>query len=490
MVMFEVSISHPERGTSQVLFNHTAAAVSHSFDDENLTAATGLVPIMGLAQNAGLVNLADDRLTVTTTGADKGANPAPKLATLVAGMAAGADSIDDMNILRHGGMSKLFDRVYAPSTLGSFLRSFAFGHVRQLDAISSRFLTNLNEHTPLLPTDRDNTDASMIFVDVDDTVIDVHSASKQGAGFGYQGSRGLNALLATASTPDSSQIIVGQRLRKGSTSSARGADKFVSDALATTTRINSGLPVLVRADSAYYSSTVAKAARGGGADVSITVRMDKKVKAAIGTISDDTWTGIAYPEAIYDEETRTWISKAEVAEVPFTAFTSKKKTLQATGRLVVRRIPELNETKRTAGQDPLFDLFRYHAFFTTVDRERFDTVAADQVHRKHAIIEQINAELKNGALAHMPSGVFNANAAWVVIAAITHNLLRAAAGLIGGRMTKVRTQTLRTRLIGIPARIAHRARKLILHLPRRWPWATEFARLWRAALSPPTTASS
>ena len=155
-MMFEVNIPVQERGTSQVLFNHTPASVSHSFDDANLTATTGLVPIMSLAQMAGLPDLAEDRLTVTTTGADKGANPAPKLATLVAGMAAGADSIDDMNILRHGGMTHLFDRVYAPSTLGSFLRSFAFGHVRQLDAISSRFLTNLNEHTPLLTTNQDS----------------------------------------------------------------------------------------------------------------------------------------------------------------------------------------------------------------------------------------------------------------------------------------------------------------------------------------------
>ena len=472
-----------------MLFNHTPASASHSFDDENLTATTGLVPIMALAKKAGLPALAEDRLTVTTTGADKGANPAPKLATLVAGMAAGADSIDDMNIVRHGGMKHLFDRVYAPSTLGSFLRSFAFGHVRQLDAISSRFLTNLNAHTPLLPTNQDSAQASMIFVDVDDTVIDVHSASKQGAGFGYQGSRGLNALLATASTASSGQIIVGQRLRKGSTSSARGADKFVSDALATTTRINSGTSVLVRADSAYYSSGVVKAAHDGGAHVSITVRMDKRVKAAIGMISDDSWTGIEYPEAIYDEDSGAWISKAEVAEIPFTAFTSKKKALQTTGRLVVRRIPELNETKRAAGQDPLFNLFRYHAFFTTVDQDRFDTVAADHIHRRHAIIEQINAELKNGALAHMPSGVFNANAAWLAVAAITHNLLRAAAGVVGGRMGKVRAQTLRTRIISVPARIAHRARKLILHLPRAWPWATEFSRLWQSALGPPRTVS-
>ena len=219
-----------------MLFNHTPTSVSHHFDDENLTATAGLVPIMGLAQKADLLDLADDRLTVSTTGADKGANPAAKLATLIGGMAAGADSIDDMNLLRHGGMTHLFDCVYAPSTLGSFLRSFAFGHVRQLDAISARFFTNLNDHTPLLPTSQESAQTSMIFVDIDDTIIDVHSAAKQGAGFGYQGSRGLSALFATGPTAGSSQIIVGQRLRKGSTSSARGADKFVSDALATTQR--------------------------------------------------------------------------------------------------------------------------------------------------------------------------------------------------------------------------------------------------------------
>ena len=468
-----------------MLFNHTPTAVSHSFDDANLTATTGLVPIMGLAQNAGLPDLAEDQLTVSTTGADKCANPAPKLATLVAGMAVGADSIDDMNLLRHGGMKYLFDRVYAPSTLGSFLRSFTFGHVRQLDAISSCLLTNLNEHTSLLPTSQETAESSTVFVEIDDTVIDVHSARKQGAGFGYQGSRGLNALLATASTSNSSQIIVGQRLRKGSTSSARGADKLVSDTLATTKRFNPGAAVLVRVDSAYYSSSVTKAVQDAGANVSITVRMDKKVKAAIATITDDAWTGIAYPDAIYDEETGAWIARGEVAEVPFTAFTSKKKALQVTGRLVVRRILELNETKRAAGQDPLFDLFRYHAFFTTLDQDHFDTVVADQVHRRHTIIEQINAELKNGALAHMPSGVFNANAAWVTIAALTHNLLRAAAGVVGGRTSKVRAQTLRMRIIDVPARVAHRARKLILHLLKKWPWVQEFSRLWQAVLGPP-----
>lgn len=151
-----------------------------------------------------------------------------------------------------------------------------FRGVRQLDATPSRFLTKLNEQTALLPASQENAQSSTAFVNVDDTVIDVHSARKQGAWFGYQGSRGLNVLLAPASTRDSNQIIVGQRLRKGSTSSARGADKSASDALATTTRIDSGTSVVVRADCAYYSSAVVKAAHNAGADVSITVRMDKR----------------------------------------------------------------------------------------------------------------------------------------------------------------------------------------------------------------------
>src|SRR5699024_2353698 len=156
---------------------------------------TGLVPIMGLAQKAGLLDLADDRLTVSTTGADKGANPAAKLATLIGGMAAGADSIDDMNLVRHGGMTHLFDRVYAPSPLRPFLRSIALCHVRRRDAISPRLLANLSKHTPQLPTSEDS-GLAMVFVHIDDTVIDVHFAAKQGAGFGYQGRHGLSALLA------------------------------------------------------------------------------------------------------------------------------------------------------------------------------------------------------------------------------------------------------------------------------------------------------
>src|SRR5699024_351949 len=145
------------------------------------------------------------------------------------------------------------------------------------------------------------------------------------------------------------------------------------------------------------------------------------------------------------------------------------------GLLVIRRIPGLGDSKRADVQDLLFELFRYHSFFATVNKRRFDTVVTDQVHRKHAIIERNNAKLKNGALAYMPSGVFNANVAWLGIAEITHNLMRADNGLIGRRISKVRAQALRTRIIGIPTQLAHGARKLIPHLPATWTWAQEFS---------------
>lgn len=473
-----------------MLFNHTASAVSYTFDEPNLVSAAGLAPVMGLAQRAGLVDLAQQHLTVRTTGADKGANAGAKISSLVAGMAAGADSIDDMDLLRHGGMKNLFDAVYAPSTLGSHLRAYTFGHVRQLDAVASRFLRSLDQQAPLLPVTPSSTGAEqMVFVDVDDTVIEVHSAAKQGAGIGYQGSRGLNALLATASTAQSAPVVVGQRLRKGATHSARGAVRTVSDALTTVTRLSSpAAKVVARFDSAYYNATVAKAVVDNEADISVTVPMNPTVKKAIGQVPTDAWTGIKYPQAIYDEDSGTWISEAEVAEIQFTAFTSKAKAQQVEGRLIVRRVPEKNKTKLAAGQQTLFDTYRHHGFFTTISTSTLDTVAADKMHRGHAVIEQINAELKDGALAHMPSGKFFANAAWLAAAAMAHNLLRATATIIGGQLARARALSIRAKIITIPARIAHRARRLILHLPTDWKWAPAFNRLWATALSPPGTA--
>ena len=192
-----------------------------------------------LAEPAGLRDLADEHLTVPS---DKGANAGLKVASLVAGMVAGADSIDDMAVLRHGGMGRVFARAYAPSTLGSFLRAFTFGHVRQLDAVASRFLIALAGLTGMPCWHRGSTPArasraEYALVDVDDTIVEVHGHAKQGAGFGYNRVRGLNALLATLSTTTAAPVIVAQRLRKGSANSARGAKRLVGDATKTARRL-------------------------------------------------------------------------------------------------------------------------------------------------------------------------------------------------------------------------------------------------------------
>jgi hypothetical protein len=368
-------------------------------------------------------------------------------------------------------MATVFDRPYAPSTLGSFLRGFAFGHVRQLDAVASRLLGRLHERTPLLA----GIDGAVI-IDLDDTIIEVHGYAKQGSGYGYSGVRGLNALIATLTTAGAAPVIAGQRLRKGACGSARGAARIIADTLATVARLRSaevaGKP-LVRMDSAFYGYPSIAAAMRGGADVSVTVRLDPKVKAAIADIDDDAWTAIEYTDALYDESSGQWISRAEVAEIAFTAFSSRKPGQQVPGRLVVRRIPDLNPTGD--GQATLFDTWRFHAFFTTTDT---DTVTADKTHRGHAIIEQVHADLKASALAHLPSGRFAANAAWLVLATIAFNLTRAAATLTGPGLAKSRTATIRRTLISVPARIASSARRLTLHLPRGWPWETAWNTLF------------
>jgi hypothetical protein len=461
-------------------FKHAPTAVSAVFDDPNLVSAAGVVPMLRLAQQVGLAGLAQDRLTVPT---DKGANAGAKVSALVAGMLAGADSIDDMNLLRHGGMGRLFDRTYAPSTLGSFLREFRFGHVRQLDSVASRVLQNLTAETPLLHAHGDE----RVMVDLDDTIIEVHGYKKQGASFGYSGVRGLNALLATASTSVSAPVILGQRLRQGKTGSPKGAARIVGDALATLRRtgVATGVRPLLRADSAFYGHATVGTAIKAGADVSVTVRMDPAVKAAIATIPDDAWEMIEYTDAIRDETTGQLISKAEVAEVSFTAFRSRKKSEQVAGRLVVRRIPDLNP--RQVEQPTLFDVYRHHAFFTTTGKDDMGTVVADKTHRGHAIIEQVHADLKAGPLAHLPSGVFAANSAWLVLAVIAFNLTRTA-GVIAdqaGRLARATTATIRRTLIHVPARLARSARRITLHLPEAWPWQTAFDRLFTITHAPP-----
>ena len=322
-------------------------------------------------------------------------------------------------------------------------------------------------------------------------IIEVHGYAKQGSGFGYSGVRGINALLSTITVAGRAPVIAASRLRKGSTSSVRGAARLVADTLATVGRLRSGAAtgrVLLRADSAFYAHTVVSAAIRAGAQVSITVRQDKRVKAAIGTIAADAWTKIRYTDAIFDQDTGRWISTAEVAEIPFTAFTSRREDQQVLGRLVVRRIPDLNP-KKPDGQATLFDTWRFHAFFTTTPADEADTVTADQVHRRHAIIENVHADLKHSALAHLLKGRFSANSAWLVLVCIAFNLTRAAATIAGGASTKATTGTIRRTLILIPARIASSARNLTLHLPTKWPWQSGWNTLFARVCGPPATAA-
>jgi hypothetical protein len=231
------------------------------------------------------------------------------------------------------------------------------------------------------------------------------------------------------------------------------------------------------------------AAVRAGAHASITVRQDTLVRKAIQAIDDAAWTPIQYPHAVRDEATGAWVCRAEVAEVPFTAFASAPKADQIPGRLVVRRILDLNPPADPS-QASLFEVFRFHAFFTTTPTASMDTVAADKTHPGHAIIEQVFADLKGSALAHLPSGSFAANSAWLALAAIAFNLVRAAGTIAAGKHARATTATLRTRIINIPARVVISARRITLRLPAAWPWKDAWTTLFHATIGPPRPATT
>jgi hypothetical protein len=433
------------------------------FDDPNLVSCAGLAPVLQLAQRAGLQRLVGEHVSIGKPG---GAVAQVKVPVLVAGMVAGADSIEDMGLLRHGAMDRLFIGVRAPSTLGTFLRAFTFGHVRQLDAVAARLLARLCRQAPLLPGA-----AELAYIDVDDTVRATYGYGKQGAGRGYTGVKGLNALIATVSTRSGPPVIAATRLRKGSTNSARGAARLVADALVTAQAAGaSGLRVL-RADSAFYNHDVIAAVSRQRARFSITARQDSAVRKAIASIDQSAWTTIRYPNAVFDEDQQRWISDAEVAEIGYTAFTSRPHNQQITARLIVRRVPDLNP----ANQNELFTVYRHHAVFTD---SPLPMLAAEAAHRAHAIIEQVIADLKNGPLAHLPSGKFWANSAWLVCAGIAFNLTRAAGALASAFHARATTATIRAQLITVPARLARSARRLALHLPADWPWEQAWQQLF------------
>lgn len=455
--------------------SHRFAAGSAVFDDESLVSLAGLVPVMRLAEHTGLLEALTSKVSITAPRILSGsANPGPKLATLVAGMCSGADSIDDVDVLRSGGMSTVFDRVYAPSTIGTLLREFTFGHARQLEAVLREHLARLCQKVDLLSGSRERA-----FVDIDSLLRPVYGYGKQGASYGHTKiagkqvlRKGLSPLATTISTDHAAPVIAGMRLRAGRAGSGRGAGRMVAQAIATARAAGAGGQILVRGDSAYGTRSVVGACRRAGARFSLVLTKNRAVQRAIAAIPDTAWTPVKYPGAVQDPDTGEWISDAQVAEIGYTAFASTPEAV--TARLIVRRVRD------AACQDELFPVWRYHPFFTDSGEP---AVQADATHRRHAIIETVFADLIDGPLAHIPSGRFAANCAWVLCAAIAHNLLRAAGTLASPVLSKARGSTLRRTIISVPARFARPQRKPTLHLPTHWPWSAAWQNLWHTTIS-------
>jgi hypothetical protein len=469
-----------------VKLSHPWSKATPLFDDENLVSDAGLLPVMALAEQAGLSDLVAAKVNLVSHEprvASAGANPVGKLTSIIAGMAAGADSIDDLQVVRSGGMKRVFDQVYAPATLGQFLREFTHGHCQQLASVARAHLVELAERTELLPgIDQ------QAFVDIDSLLRPVFGHAKQGASFGHAKvagrvllRRGLSPLATTISTPTAAPVIAGVRLRAGKAGSGKGAASMVREAVNTARAAGAVGEVLVRGDSAFGNSAVVAACLRSKARFSVVVPKNSAVVRAISAIDEQAWTPVHYPGAVADPETGQLISDAEVAEVAFTAFGSTKHPV--TARLVVRRVRDQSKL------DELFPVWRYHPFFTN---SLESTVEADLIHRRHAVIETVFADLIDGPLAHLPSGRFASNHAWAICAAMTHNLLRAADTLDPGQPAAARGATLRRQLIHVPARLARPQRRPVLHLPEHWPWATKWLAIWTGvfgqANAPPAAA--
>jgi hypothetical protein len=457
---------------------HDSPVVRASFDDPNLVSCAGLEPVMRLAELCDLAGIVAEKVRLPTS---VGSNPSGKISAIVAGMVAGADCIDDLNVIRHGGMPALFVGVYAPSTLGSFLREFTHGHVRQVQSAGREVLVQLASRTAVLAGAE-----QVMFVDVDSMLRRCYGRKKQGVAFGHAKVggydvrlRGYNPLIATLSTLAAAPVVAATRLRAGNAGSARGAASMVAEAIGTGKACGASGLILMRADSAFYTKKVVWACRRHGAYFSVTTRIDAKIRAACSGIAEDQWIDIKYPEAVWDEDEGRWISDAQIAETVYTAFEGTRWAI--TARLIVRRVKHL-DPQASPGQDELFPQYRYFAVFTD---SPFVLEQAEAQHRGHAIIEQINADLIDGPLAHLPSGRFGANSAWLACAAIAHNLTRAAGHLAAPHYATARAATIRREIINVAARLAHRARTIHLHLPQCWPWQYAFAHLFTAVHAPP-----
>jgi hypothetical protein len=404
------------------------------FDDERVVLDAGVMLVATVAQRLGVEALAGSlvRLRRDRPGA---ANAGRKVMALIYAMVLGADSIDDTGVLRAGRTGRLLGGwIPAPSTLGTFLRAFTFGHVRQLDALLGRALERA-WRAGAGPGD------GRLVIDVDSFVGEVCGRLKQGAAYGYTHVLGYHPILATrADTREALHI----RLRKGSANTQKGILRFCEELIARVERAGATGVKLLRADSGFWNTKVFERLEKAGWQYSIGVRMIKTVSAAVAAIDEDAWQSIDYPDE----------GEAQIAE-----------TTYGGRRLIVRR------TRLLGPQAELWPDWRHFAFITN----RTDDISiVEAEHRDHAVVEQVIADLKDQALAHFPSGHYGANGAWTVLAALAHNLLRWTQ-LLGLPDTTTRAaRTLRRRLLSIPGRLTRHARGWTLHLPARWPWHGDY----------------
>ncbi|MFL5859187.1 MAG: IS1380 family transposase [Solirubrobacteraceae bacterium] len=404
------------------------------FDDERAVANAGVLLPALLADRLGIEALVDH--TVDLGDREGAANPGRKVMSLVSAMCLGADCIDDCDVLRSGQTGAVLGhKVAAPSTLGTFLRGFTFGHVRQLDRVLADTLSRAWA-AGAGPGD------DQLVVDVDSFVGEVYGYDKQGAGYGYTHKRGYHPIVATrAGTGEVLHI----RARKGSANTSRGALRFVEELIPRVARAGATAPKLLRADSGFWNTKIMARLQSAGWTYSIGVRQQPHVKAAIAGIPETDWVALEdYPDG----------GEAQIAQ-----------TMLGRQRLIVRR------TRLIGAPAELWPDWRHHAFLTN-RTDAIETVEAE--HRQHAVVELAIRDLKDQALAHFPSGKFHANAAWTVIAALAHNLLRWTT-LIGLPDTVIpAARTLRRRLLTVPGRVTRTARTVTLRMPARWPWETDF----------------
>jgi Transposase DDE domain group 1 len=404
------------------------------FDDERVVSDAGIVLVATVARRLGVEALAA-RLVRLRRDRPGAASAGRKVMAVLFAMVLGADSIDDTDVLRAGRTRRLLGGwLPAPSTVGTFLRAFTFGHVRQLDKLLAESLARAWKAGA-------GPGAGRLVIDVDSFVGEVCGYHKQGAAYGYTRIFGYHPILATrADTREALHI----RLRKGSANTQKGIKRFCEELIARVERAGATGPRLLRADSGFQNTKVFELLEKAGWQYSIGVRNLKKVQAAVQAIPEDAWQLIDYPDG----------GEAQIAE-----------TVYAGRRLIVRR------TRLLGAQAELFPDWRHFAFVTN---RTDDITIVEAEHRDHAVVEQVIADLKDQALAHFPSGHFHANGAWTVLAAIAHNLLRWTQ-LLGLPDTTVRAaRTLRRRLLSIPGRLTRHARGWTLHLPARWPWHGDY----------------